>query len=73
MHPVSTFRWSDVGYRQVGRFNSLVGRSCQGRRPQQGPSDLSGICFFVLEVHRSKLTRGEGRLVRNLRTGVKVK
>jgi len=30
VHPVSTFRWSDVGYRQVGsgRFNSLVGRFC---------------------------------------------
>jgi hypothetical protein len=30
VHPVSTFRWSDVGYRQVGsgRFNSLIGRFC---------------------------------------------
>ena len=29
VHPVSTFRWSDVGYRQVGsgRFNSWLGDS----------------------------------------------
>jgi hypothetical protein len=59
VHPVSTFRWSDVGYRQVGSgcFNSLVGdfvminrsrsRATSATRPFGPERDLR--LLFVLD------------------------